>query len=355
MKIGIYNPYLDDMGGGEKYMLTVAACLAENNDVTIFWDRKQDLDIVLQRFSIDISKVKLSPNIFDTRVNLIKRLLETNKYDAIIFLSDGSIPLVLSKKLFIHFQQPILGAKSDIKTKIKLSRVNKVFCNSYFSKEFVDRRFHTNSLVIYPPVKLHPRKVKKENIILNVGRFRVRNVGIPDYKKQSTMVDEFKKMVKKGLEGWRLIIATGLKRQDEKEFENMRRKARGYPVEFLINQTNEELWDIYSRAKIYWHATGYGEDLKRHPEFAEHFGISTVEAMGGGAVPVVFNAGGQKEIVEDNISGFLWNNLGELEERTLMLTRENKILETVSREAIKRARDFEGKRFCDEIRRLIES
>ena len=354
MKIGIYDPYLDDMGGGEKYMLTVAACLSNDHDVTLFWDNPEDLTRVNQRFTVDISKINLASNIFSPEVSSIKRILESRAYDVLIVLSDGSIPFVLSKKLFIHVQQPIPGAKTNIKTKFKLGRVNKIFCNSYFSKSFVDKQLGTDSQVIYPPVELHPKKTKKENIILHVGRFRVRNIGTSDYKKQNVMIEVFKKMVKDGLKNWKFVLAVSVNQGDESSFEELKKKAPRSSIEFFVNKTNDELWDFYSKAKIYWHASGFGENLEEHPEFAEHFGISTVEAMGGGAVPVVINAGGQKEIVEDNVSGFLWNTLSELEEKTMLLVGEDKILETMSKEAVKRAKDFAGNRFCEEIKRMVE-
>ncbi|MBI4092234.1 MAG: glycosyltransferase family 4 protein [Candidatus Levybacteria bacterium] len=364
MKIGIYDPYLDDLGGGEKYMLTIAECLSRDNDVTIFWDNERDFDTILQRFSIDLSQAKVKPNIFSQKVSFLKRLLESKNFDEMIILSDGSIPLVLSKRLFIHVQQPIVTAeRKGIKSLLKRSRITKVFCNSYFSKSFVDEQFGVNSTVIYPPVSLKPQKIKKENLILHVGRFRVRDVRtvvdgsskpVGDYKKQSVMIGAFKKLTKK-IPGWKFVIATGVKPEDEEEFNTMKKLSRDYPIEFLVNKTNDELWDTYSKAKIYWHASGFGEDLEKHPEFAEHFGISTVEAMGAGAVPVVLNAGGQKEIVEDNVSGLLWNSLSELEEKTLLLTKEDEILQKMSAEAVKRAKDFEGERFCDEIKRMVES
>ena len=64
MKIGIFDPYLDDLGGGEKYMMTIAQVLSEKHDVSVFWDNKFDLDGLLKRFSLDLSKVKITPNIF---------------------------------------------------------------------------------------------------------------------------------------------------------------------------------------------------------------------------------------------------------------------------------------------------
>ena len=356
MNIGVYDPYLGDVGGGEKYILTAAECLSQDHEVTLFWDNIADLELAKERFGLDLSNVRVTPNIFSPSFGFLKKLSETKKYDAIIILSDGSISLSLSKKLFMHLQRPIRGAARGIKNRFKLARVNKVFCNSYFTKSYIDKQAGVNSIVIYPPVDLHPKKIKKENIILHVGRFRVIDEtvgGAKDYKKQYVMIEAFRKMSRK-MPDWKFVLAVSVKDDDRVDFDSLIREAKGHPIEFLVNKTNDKLWKQYSRAKIYWHASGFGEDLERHPEFAEHFGISTVEAMGAGAVPVVFNAGGQKEIVEDNINGFLWNTLSELEEKTLLLIRENKILKKMSNGAKKRAKDFGGKGFREEIKKMVE-
>lgn len=355
MKIGIFDPYLDDLGGGEKYMMSLALCLSKAHDVSIFWDNKEDLIMLQKRFLLDLSQIKLTSNIFSKTVSLQKKLLETRKFDAIIILSDGSMPLSFSKKIFIHIQQPISVPINTILAKIKLKRINAFFYNSYYTKSFIDKTIKNKSFVIYPPVELFPKDVKKENLILNVGRFRVKNVLIGDYKKQGLMIEHFKKLIANGLKDWRFILAVSVKDKDEVDFEVLKKKAQGFPIEFIINRNKKELWDIYNKSKIYWHASGYGENLLEHPEYAEHFGISTVEAMGAGAVPVVINAGGQKEIVQDGVSGFLWNNLEELEEKTFKLIKDNKLWERMSEEAKKRAEFFAGDRFCREISKLIES
>src|SRR3989344_3655340 len=119
MKIGIFDPYLDDLGGGEKYMVTLASCLSKENKVVIFWDSPEDLKKVSVRFSIDTSRIKLAKNIFSPRYSLFGRLWESSSYDAIVVLSDGSIPFVLSKKLFLHLQQPFPGIKMSFKTFLK--------------------------------------------------------------------------------------------------------------------------------------------------------------------------------------------------------------------------------------------
>jgi len=354
VRIGIYDPYLDDLGGGEKYMIAIGICLAKDHRVTVFWDNKEDLEKLKERFLLDLSSINLAKNIFSSKFGFLKRILETRKYDAIIVLSDGSIPFSLSKKLFIHIQQPLGEFPiNSFKSRIKLSRINAFFCNSQFTKSFIDKGYNVKSLVIYPPVEIFRKEVKKENIILHVGRFRVKNVKTEDYKKQSFMIEMFKRMVKNGLKNWSFVLAVSVSEKDREIFNALPEKTEGFPIKFLINHDNRKLWDIYNRSKIYWHASGFGEDLTKNPEYAEHFGISTVEAMGAGCVPVVINAGGQKEIVENGENGFLWDTEEELINRTFELVRNSKLREKLSYAAQERAKVFAGDRFCREIKEMI--
>jgi glycosyltransferase involved in cell wall biosynthesis len=200
---------------------------------------------------------------------------------------------------------------------------------------------------------LHPRDVKKEDIILHVGRFRVKNVKNDDYKKQGIMIDAFKEMVTKGLKDWKFVLAVSIQDKDKEAFENMKKKTAGFPIEFLVNKNNDELWDIYSRSKIYWHASGFGEDLENNPEYAEHFGISTVEAMGAGVVPVVINAGGQKEIVVEGQNGFLWDSIEELQSKTRKLIEDESLLKNLSKQAVESSKKFSAERFYQEVNNLI--
>ncbi len=354
MKIGVFDPYLDDLGGGEKYMMTLAQCFSEENEVTVFWNSPEDLKKVAERFSLDLSKVRLKNNIFSPTYSSFKRWLESLNYDAIIILSDGSIPFVLSKKLFIHFQQPFPKIKMSLKTSLKKIRVTSFFCNSRFTKSFVDEEFGINSKVIYPPVDVRTKENKKENIILHVGRFRAVNVESQDYKKQEVMLDVFKKMADLGLKNWKFILAVGLQEGDRSRFNQLKKKAEGYPIEFLMNLNNDDLGKIYSKSKIYWHASGYGEDLNKNPELAEHFGISTVEAMASGSIPVVINAGGQREIVEDGKSGYLWDTLEDFITKTKSLIKDEKLWHKISSGAIERARAFSAEKFCNDLKNMVK-
>lgn len=357
MRIGVYDPYLDDLGGGEKYMMSIASSLSNENTVDVFWDNESDFAKITERFGIDFSHITRVSNIFRSSYSLFQRIGITKKYDAVIILSDGSIPFLGCKKLFLHIQQPLAHMQThSLWSQLKLIRVTKFFCNSAYTKSYIGRNVSKKTIVIYPPVVLSPKKVRKEKIILHVGRFRLIDplTHAGDYKKQHVMIDAFKDMVKKGLKNWKFVLAVSVMEKDMEEFEKMRKNAKGFPIEFAVNKTNEQLWDFYASAKIYWHASGYGENLQQHPEFAEHFGISTVEAMGSGAVPVVINAGGQKEIVTNGVNGLLWETLDELQEKTVTLMKNAKKWEELSENAKQRAQDFSYKKFSENVRNLFK-
>ena len=207
MKIGIYSPYLDTLTGGEKYILTAASFLSKRDDVDIFWDDRDTLRKASEKFNLDLEQVKVVPNLFTRKVSTAKRLLLTRKYDAILYLSDGSIPIVASKKLFIHFQFPTewVNGASFI-NKIKLKRVTAIICNSNFTKKYIDKKFGVVSYVLYPPADINTQKVEsKQNIILTVGRFSLLPTG-EDFKKISVLLASFKEFQKKRLKGLLLVL-----------------------------------------------------------------------------------------------------------------------------------------------------
>lgn len=359
MKIGIFDPYLDDLGGGEKYILQLAIGLSQKHDVTIFWDNPEDITALKKRFGLSLDTVAIRKNILSPKINLVQKAKALQDYDTFIVLSDGSIPFVYPKKLYLHIQQPLPKHKLSFKYQVKIAFITAIFYNSEFTKKYNDRLFPgVKSTVIYPPVSLEIDESKKnmksrKNIILHVGRFRVKENEEDDYKKQFFMVEAFKKLFDSGLHNWQFIIASSVKSEDKDYFEKLKKNVKGYPIAFHVNKTNSELFELYSEAKIYWHASGYGENLEEHPELAEHFGMSTVEAMGAGVVPVVIDCGGQREIVTDRENGLLWNTREELISQTKRLAENNTLWHELSVNAVTRAKDFSKQKFTDAILKLI--
>lgn len=356
MKIGIATPYLDSLSGGEKYMLQAALCVASfGHQVSILWNQTQEAPIkqkAKERFGFDLSKVAFDYNIFSSSCSFLSRYRASKKYDKIFYLSDGSLPLVATD-LYVHFQFPVEWVKYSFADKIKMQRVKKVICNSFFTKNFIDKKFLIDSAVLYPPIKTNILiQSQKENVILHVGRIGLSADGI-NFKKQDVMITTFKKMVDKGFRFWRLVLVVSAKDSDKGEIDRLVKLADGYPIEILQNVNDEVLQKEYDKAKIYWHATGFGEDLVKHPERAEHFGMTTVEAMAHKVVPVVINAGGQREIVEEGKTGYLWDTTDQLAEKTLILTQKPGLLEELGEAGAVASARFSEENFCNNFKELL--
>jgi glycosyltransferase involved in cell wall biosynthesis len=110
----------------------------------------------------------------------------------------------------------------------------------------------------------------------------------------------------------------------------------------------------YNEATLFWHAAGFGVDEWKHPERAEHFGMSTLEAMSARCVPVVINRGGQKEIVLHGESGYLWNDIDELVEYSLQLMNSPQLLAAMQANARERFRHFDREHFAAKLLSILQ-
>lgn len=353
MKVGIFSPYWQTFGGGERYLLSVAEFFQDRrDDVSIFWKEDSDVEKIKRRFDIDLAKVKFVSDIFHGDSNIVSKLYQTAKFDLIFYLSDGSIPTLLSKNNILHFQMPFnLPNQKTLANKLKFKKINKIVCNSYFTKKHIDRTFGVRSIVIYPPVdvdKFSPGK--KENVIVSVGRF----FGPTNPKKHDILIKSFIQLVSnKAIHNWHLVLIGGVTKESGKEVERLTKMAKNYPVKIITDSSFEILQENYAKAKIYWHAAGFGEDLKTYPEKAEHFGITTVEAMAAGCTPVVFAGGGQIEVVQEGESGFFWETTEQLQQKTLRLIKNDKLRSEMSANAAARSQKFSKQRFFKELETLL--
>lgn len=312
----IVSPYLDHLGGGERYMLSAASVLESlGYQVTFAWDNLAEINQLAQKLGIKLQNPELAPQIkplyFDRRPWAM--YLATRTYDLVFYLSDGSLPMLGSRRNLVHMQVPFHGVHGmSWQNQLKKRFIDQVIVNSRFTKQIVDREFGVRSLVIYPPVPAFTAQGTKKNLILSVGRFEPSL----NAKKQNILLDAFAQLSPK-LPGWELVLAGASVSDDW--VNRLRVQAVGLPVRLAVDCTFTGLQDLYHQAKIYWHAAGYGVDETKNPELTEHFGISTVEAISAGCLPLVIPYGGQREIVTD--PNFQWETVDELIAKTLALVK----------------------------------
>ncbi|MFA5795625.1 MAG: glycosyltransferase family 4 protein [Candidatus Shapirobacteria bacterium] len=377
MKAGIYDPYLDTLGGGERYCLTVAEILIKNgHEVDLFWSGDKNLLQKAQdRFSLNLEHLNIVSDIFGSSPRhlefiedqeifnhptktitqkLLKRYQTLKDYDFFFYVSDGSIPFLFSKTNLLHFQVPFKESfkfHQKIINNLKSKFIRNVVCNSNFTARFIKQYFNHNLAVLYPPVdvdKFNPGQ--KRNVILSVGRFD----NILNAKKQDILIKAFKKLSKK-LPGWKLILAGGSQKdpQDNSFLKELIKLSQGFPIEIYVNPSFSDLKNLYSTAKIYWHAAGYAVNENLHPESTEHFGISVVEAMASGCVPFVVNKGGLPEIITDGTDGFLWHTPKELISKTQNVVNNHQLLSQLSQNAQAKSAIFSKKQFENKLLKII--
>lgn len=343
MRIAIYNPYLDTLGGGERYTMAFARVAAEAGyKVDIEWIGPLIGKKLEERFGLDLKEINFVPD--------IKR---GDGYEVCFWVSDGSIPTLLARKNLLHFQVPFkdVGGRTLL-NKFKLFRINKIICNSYFTKKFIDKEYGVESIVIYPPVDIGRIKPKrKENIILYVGRFST----LGQSKNQDILIDSFKKLVKNPVfSEWRLVLAGGAEVGATDEYLTLlKKKIQGFPIELVLGSSYKEIISLYGRAKIFWSAAGYGINEEKEPQKVEHFGITLVEAMSAGCVPIVFKAGGFKEIVENDKNGYLWEKPRELIKLTQKVLDSSILARNIAKSARASAQQFSYERFKQEILQIL--
>lgn len=334
MKASIHSQYLDTLGGGERYILGVVKTLLNRGyKVDLEWGSVDIIKKLEDRFGVKLSGV-----------DVVSDINRGDGYDLCFWVSDGSIPVLRARKNLLHFQVPFrhVGG-NNLLNKMKLFRVDHVICNSQFTKNIIDQEYGVESIVIYPPVdvvKIKPKR--KENLIIYVGRFSQ----LVQAKGHEVLIRAFKSFSNKSeLKDWRLVFAGGSEVGVGDYLEKLKRLANSLPIEFIENIKYSELCVLYGKAKFFWSAAGFGVNENKNPEKLEHFGISTVEAMAGGAVPIVFSGGGQPEIIKSGFNGFLWNKSGEMISQTKKLIKDRHLYKVVSSEAQVIANKFSDQEF----------
>jgi glycosyltransferase involved in cell wall biosynthesis len=308
----IVSPYLDHLGGGERYMLSVASVLESlNYQVYFAWDNLEEVNRLAQMLGINLSNPQLDPGVKPLYFgsNPLKMYQATRGYETVVYLSDGSLPMLGGKCNIVHMQVPFHGVNGKSwKNQLKKRFIDHVIVNSEFTKRIVDREYGINSKIVYPPVKPIEFKAPKENIILSVGRFEPSL----NAKKQDILIQAWRAL-SPSLPGWKLVLAGAS--SSDKWVGELKQIAAGFPVEFAVNVSHTELTNLYAKATLYWHAAGYGIDEVKNPELTEHFGISTVEAVSAGCIPLIVPYGGQAEIVKS--PDLHWSTKEELISKTL--------------------------------------
>lgn len=350
-KVLIYSPYWQTYGGGERYLLQIAVALNEKYQVFILADK------ILKKKAWEIFGMKLegieflSPKLFSGQ-KFYSRYLYLRRFDIVFYMTDGSLFFPGAKKNFLIIQSPSHIPTLSMPTRFKIFGWN-IICYSQFMQKIIKNRLDRDAAILAPAVDVLKFKSfgKKEKIFLSVGRFFRSSL---HEKKPDFLIHFFRRFYKEHFKNWKLILVGNLTEKSGREqLRFLKKTVKDLPVTIKVNLPFRQLQEIYQKASIYWHAAGVGRNPLKFPEKMEHFGITTLEAMASGCIPVVFAAGGQLDIVQNNVNGLFWQNEDSFLKANHNLLENPDLMAAMSLAAVKRARDFSFDNFKKKLYELV--
>lgn len=141
-----------------------------------------------------------------------------------------------------------------------------------------------------------------------------------------------------------LIVGDGSQRQLMEE-QVQDAKLPISSVQFVGRQSQDNLHEFYDKI-----------DILLMPSRSEGFGLTAIEGMARGCVPVVSNTGGLPEVVEDGVSGLLHipDSVDDMAEKLASVIADSKLYEQLSLGACNRAHDFSKKLYERQIAALYD-
>jgi len=211
--------------------------------------------------------------------------------------------------------------KMDLK---KSKEIDYYIAISEYVKNKIKKVYGRDSVVIYPPIETGRYRFNtiKDDFYLIVSRLK-------GYKRIDIAIKAFNILGKK-----LLVVGSG-------EDENTLRKISGENIKFLGRVSDNELLDLYSRAKSLIF-TG-----------KEDFGLTPVEAQASGTPVISYREGGASETVIGGKTGFFFEK--QEPEILVKIVREFEKNNLDPGDCRKNAERFDFKNFKKDIKGFIEN
>lgn len=314
LRVGVFNPTLNVYGGGEFVTLVIANTLAQNNYDVILFTNEEINQREIEKFfgkSLDPSiKAIVRPStvqrggLLDFYQTIFRSYIFKSKCDIWID-SYSNCVFPWTNISYIHFpflnhyyyrpKFPYLKSRNILPvgglphTFFEKNFVNYdgklILANSHFTADEIRRFSGKKAEVLYPPVSSinfnnNPEtltKNQRKNLVVTISRFA-------PFKR----LEEIPYIASLTEPNIHFAIIGRVHHRDtllslQKLTEKLGLKDR---VKFFPDASRMEMKQILKNAKIYLHTM-----------IGEHFGISIVEAMAMGCIPIVHDSGGAKEFV----------------------------------------------------------
>lgn len=322
MNIGIVHGFVGGGGGTEKTLQAIIELLIEkNHHVTLYTFSKP---------SINMKGVKVKSTL-PFRLPLFglyqryseKNLMDKASNDDIIIQDSGGLAFPTEQKkhviVYCHndfqneleknttkyqgvwsiYYKPYAKLSKNFSTLIKHSNIH-LIANSNFIQSSLKTKYNKDSIVIYPPVDIsefeNPHQDKKKQVI-TISRFS-----------QEKNLD-FALQVMKKIDTNYLLIGNTKTKTNEIYFKKLqsfcRNKEISSKINLLKNIPRSKIIQNLVNSKVYFHSSD------------ETFGISVVEAIAAGCIPIVPNNSAHIETVSPKELRYIPNDINDAVDKIL--------------------------------------
>jgi GT2 family glycosyltransferase len=195
--------------------------------------------------------------------------------------------------------------------------VHSDFVKENILKQIVQQDLPCSAIHVIPPPIDRP-VFDLDNLrtgIISVGGF----LAGEQCKQQDFLIRAFKRLYESGVKSeLHLVGAPHPDPQHRAYFVECQKLSQGLPVHFHVDVSPNILARLYANAFIYWHGMGFGVDATVEPEKCESFGVSVVDAMSAGVVPLVVKNGAPAIIIQDGWNGYCYDT----EDRLIEITQD---------------------------------
>jgi glycosyltransferase involved in cell wall biosynthesis len=350
MRVLVIHPRMSVFGGGERVAVNSiittlnrgheVLLLSEEFDVAAFEDFfacqglfKKIRRITYPNFRPVAGRAVLYQRLLYHQWRVRSSLPKTEGFDMILstqdvaYLPRADVPIVqycYFPEYFVHLESnpssPLWKTYYWPATMFYHKRVgliDRLLSTSNFTRGFVREKWHRESTTLYPPCPIelyNDLNGPKEDLVVTVGRV------VPEKR-----MDLFLEMARQ-LPMVKFAIIGSATRDQESYLRHLREIAP--PNASFVMSPLRKVRDVLARSKVYVHCARN-----------EHFGITIVEAMASGCVPVVHDSGGPREIVTDAV-GSKWTIVGDAVKQISDLITDDSLRMKLSKAASSRANLF---------------
>lgn len=355
---GVYTPYNLNPGGGERFLLSFISAMAKKYQIVLFFDEiysEYRIRSMFKELNIPGSFIK------------IEKKENAPKYNMELFLCMGNeilppLPAIGSKKNMYICQFPFPLTPPDFANRWGfLDDYDSIIAYSKYTYHHIESKLIQNNLpkkkitIVYPPcgsrnvlgsgLKNRPTEVIN---FISVGRFFRGG----HCKNHHETVALFQMLQKQNPEIKMQLHIAGTVSPDQNSssyFDEIKVLSSGAPIKLYPNIAVDELHHLYATSHFYIHAAGFREDESKHPERMEHFGITVVEAMQHGLVPIVYSVGGPAEIVRERVDGLHYTTSNDFTEQVGKLIKNPELINDLSKSATSRAKEYSDYSFQQRV------